>query len=60
MQPAVAHAVPEVQAVAKYTSPHQGGNGAVRDIIEYILKAQGLWEGLIAAYMKPERFNINQ
>jgi 3-deoxy-D-manno-octulosonate 8-phosphate phosphatase (KDO 8-P phosphatase) len=57
---AVANAVPEVKAIAKYVAGRQGGNGAVREVIEHILKAQGLWEGLIADYMKPERFTINQ
>lgn len=57
---AVANAVPEVLAVAKYSSTRQGGNGAVRDIIEYILKSQGLWDGIIAGYMRTDRFNVNQ
>ncbi|SMC38755.1 KdsC family phosphatase [Sporomusa malonica] len=57
---AVANAVPEVQAVAKYISTRQGGNGAVRDIVEYILKAQGLWDGIIAEYMRTDRFSLNQ
>ncbi|MGL5512353.1 MAG: KdsC family phosphatase, partial [Sporomusa sp.] len=57
---AVANAVPEVKAVAKYITGRQGGNGAVRDVIEYILKAQGLWQELIAGYMKPERLRLNQ
>ncbi|HWR05917.1 KdsC family phosphatase [Sporomusa sp.] len=57
---AVANAVLEVKAIAKYVAGRQGGNGAVREVIEHILKAQGLWEGLIADYMKPERFTINQ
>lgn len=57
---AVANAVPEVKAVAKYVTDRQGGNGAVRDIIEYILKSQGLWQELIAGYMKPERLRLNQ
>lgn len=57
---AVANAVPEVKALAKYISLRQGGNGAVRDIIEYILKAQNAWDKIIAEYMNVERFTISQ
>lgn len=34
---------PEVKAVAKYISPYNGGEGCGRDVIEQVLKAQGLW-----------------
>jgi 3-deoxy-D-manno-octulosonate 8-phosphate phosphatase (KDO 8-P phosphatase) len=34
-----------VKAVSKYISPHNGGKGCVRDIIEQILKQQGKWKG---------------
>ena len=57
---AVANAVAEVKAVAKYISAQQGGNGAVRDIIEYILKSQDAWDKIIAEYMQKERFTITQ
>jgi len=38
-----ADAAPEIKAVSKYISPYTGGNGCVRDVIEQIMKAQGLW-----------------
>ncbi|GAB3040371.1 KdsC family phosphatase [Spirosoma pulveris] len=38
-----ADAVDEVQAVCRYISPKAGGRGAVRDVIEYVMKAQGKW-----------------
>ena len=38
-----ADAVPEIKAIAKYTSPKNGGYGVGRDIIEQVLKAQGKW-----------------
>ena len=57
---AVANAVPEVKAVAKYISDRQGGNGGVRDIIEHILKAQGVWDGIINEYMRSGSFAISQ
>lgn len=37
------NAVPEVKQVANYISPVAGGNGAVRDVIEQVLKVQGKW-----------------
>ncbi len=36
-------AVPEVKQVAKYVSHKTGGKGAVRDVIEQVLKVQGKW-----------------
>ncbi len=38
-----ADAAEEVVAVSKYISPRKGGEGAVRDVIEQVLKAQGKW-----------------
>lgn len=38
-----ANAAAEVKAIAKYTSPFEGGNGCVRDVIEKILKLQAKW-----------------
>lgn len=37
------NAVPEVKAVSDYISPVSGGKGAVRDVIEQVLKIQGNW-----------------
>lgn len=37
-------AVPEVKEAADYISPFPGGRGCVRDIIEKVMKANGLWE----------------
>lgn len=36
-------AAEEIKAVCKYISPYPGGRGAVRDIIEKVLKIQGKW-----------------
>lgn len=36
-------AVPEVKAVARYISYAEGGYGCGRDIVEQVLKVQGLW-----------------
>ena len=38
-----ADAVPEVQKISKFISERHGGKGAVRDVIERVLKAQGKW-----------------
>ena len=38
-----ADAVPEVKAISKFVSEKTGGKGAVRDLIEHVLKAQGKW-----------------
>jgi len=40
---AVANAVPEVKHAAHYITSRSGGEGAVREVIELILKAQGTW-----------------
>ncbi|WP_142783258.1 KdsC family phosphatase [Changchengzhania lutea] len=38
-------AVPEIKAISKYVSHKKGGYGAVRDVIEQVLKVQGKWNG---------------
>lgn len=38
-----ADAAPEVKAISKYISENFGGKGAVRDVIERVLKMQGKW-----------------
>jgi 3-deoxy-D-manno-octulosonate 8-phosphate phosphatase (KDO 8-P phosphatase) len=40
---AVANAAPEVKRAAHYVTSHSGGDGAVREVIELIVKAQGKW-----------------
>ena len=36
-------AVAEIKAISKYVSHKNGGQGAVRDVIEQVLKVQGKW-----------------
>ncbi|MDR1764387.1 MAG: HAD-IIIA family hydrolase [Dysgonamonadaceae bacterium] len=38
-----ADAVPEIKEIALYVSPKDGGEGVGRDIIEQVLKVQGIW-----------------
>jgi 3-deoxy-D-manno-octulosonate 8-phosphate phosphatase (KDO 8-P phosphatase) len=40
---AVANASPEVKHTAHYVTARSGGEGAVREVVEIILKAQGKW-----------------
>lgn len=47
---APADAAPEVRAHAMLVSDHNGGRGAVRDVIERILKAKGLWRQIVKEY----------
>jgi 3-deoxy-D-manno-octulosonate 8-phosphate phosphatase (KDO 8-P phosphatase) len=48
---AVANARSEVRSNAHYVTPHAGGEGAGRDAIEFILKAQGRWRQALRAYI---------
>jgi YrbI family 3-deoxy-D-manno-octulosonate 8-phosphate phosphatase len=41
---AVNDAVNELKEIAYYTAPQKGGYGAIRHIIEIILKAQKIWD----------------
>lgn len=47
----VANALPQVVEVSHYQTPSRGGDGAARDAVEYILKAQGMLEEAIDAYV---------
>lgn len=44
---AVPHAMAEAKALAHYVTKTPGGHGAVREVIELILKAHGKWEDII-------------
>jgi 3-deoxy-D-manno-octulosonate 8-phosphate phosphatase (KDO 8-P phosphatase) len=48
---AVKNARPEVKQESHYTTPHAGGDGALRDAVEFILKAQGRWKKILEAYI---------
>ena len=48
---AVKNARPEVKADAHWITSHAGGDGAARDAIEYILKAQGKWKKAVEEYI---------
>jgi len=48
---AVANAVEEVRARADYVTTRPGGRGAVREVIEHILKNSGRWGPLMTRYL---------
>lgn len=47
---APSNAVAEVRTRVDFVSAYPGGDGAVRELVELILRAQGQWEPLVAAY----------
>ena len=48
---AVANAVDELKSCAHYITSRNGGNGAVREVVEYILKNTGQWSALMERYL---------
>jgi 3-deoxy-D-manno-octulosonate 8-phosphate phosphatase (KDO 8-P phosphatase) len=49
---AVADAATEVREHAHYVTQARGGHGAVREIIELILKSQGRWDEVLRRYLR--------
>jgi 3-deoxy-D-manno-octulosonate 8-phosphate phosphatase (KDO 8-P phosphatase) len=47
---AVADACPELRAAARLVTMLPGGMGAVREVIERMLRARGQWEAMVARY----------
>ena len=52
---APADAVAEVREAAHWVSSRPGGAGAVRDLVEFILKAQDRWDATVAEYLAVQR-----
>ncbi len=50
---AVADACLEVQEAADFVTITPGGRGAVRETVEWLLKAQGRWAALVARFRPP-------
>ncbi|HSW46447.1 MAG TPA: HAD hydrolase family protein, partial [Phycisphaerae bacterium] len=46
---AVADAAPEVRQIAHYVTSQPGGQAAVREAVEYLLRNDGTWEAALAA-----------
>jgi 3-deoxy-D-manno-octulosonate 8-phosphate phosphatase (KDO 8-P phosphatase) len=52
---APADASEEVRAAAHWISSRQGGGGAVRELVEFLLKAQGRWDAVVDDYLSAQR-----
>ena len=50
-----ANAVKEIREICDYISPYDGGCGAVRDIVEYILKKQNKWFDILKKFKNNEK-----
>jgi len=48
----VADAAPEVKQAAAWVTQSGGGRGAVRELVEFILKARGLWAEVVQRHEK--------
>jgi 3-deoxy-D-manno-octulosonate 8-phosphate phosphatase (KDO 8-P phosphatase) len=46
--------VPDVKAVAAHVTRAAGGHGAVREIVEAILRARGDWQDVLARYFSEQ------
>jgi 3-deoxy-D-manno-octulosonate 8-phosphate phosphatase (KDO 8-P phosphatase) len=42
--------VPEIRAVAEHVTRAAGGHGAVREIVDALLKARGVWPEMLERY----------
>ena len=47
---AVANAVPEIRAVSAAVTTARGGHGAVREIVDALLRARGVWADMLERY----------
>ncbi|MCX8160600.1 MAG: HAD hydrolase family protein [Candidatus Saccharicenans sp.] len=57
---AVADAHRAIKKVARYRCSRPGGRGAVREVVEFILKAQGRWKSLSARAAEIKRISQSQ
>ncbi|MFH1411326.1 MAG: HAD hydrolase family protein [Candidatus Omnitrophota bacterium] len=48
----VPNAMDEVKTYAHYMTKKSGGRGAVREVCDFIIKAQGLWNGVTKRYFE--------
>jgi len=48
----VANARAEVKKESHFVTEHRGGDGAARDAVEFILRAQGTWDRVVQAYLE--------
>jgi len=62
---AVADACVELRAAAAVVTSLPGGRGAVRELVEQMLRARGGWEAIVSGYVSPgagvaERMNLGR
>jgi 3-deoxy-D-manno-octulosonate 8-phosphate phosphatase (KDO 8-P phosphatase) len=50
---APADAVTDVTSRVHWISRHAGGRGAVRELVEVVLQAQGRWQGIVDGFLQP-------
>ena len=50
---AVPNAVDEVKQACHYVTRREGGRGAVREVVDLLLKAKGLWDQVMQRYQEP-------
>lgn len=48
---AVADAVPEIRERAHLVAERPGGHGAARELVEFIMRAQGRWDDVVRAFL---------
>ena len=53
---AVANARADVKSIAAYTTKVGGGEGAVREVCDKILRAQGKWSAILKRLKHPEGY----
>lgn len=51
---AVANAVQEVRERVAWITTRRGGEGAAREVVEFILKAKGQWDAIVKQYAEGE------
>jgi 3-deoxy-D-manno-octulosonate 8-phosphate phosphatase (KDO 8-P phosphatase) len=55
---AVANAVPDVKAAAAHITKASGGHGAVREVVEALLRARGDWSEILARYFTEQTASV--
>ena len=45
-----ADAIPEARAIAHYATVSAGGHGAVREVVDLVLRAQGHWDPVVTKF----------
>jgi 3-deoxy-D-manno-octulosonate 8-phosphate phosphatase (KDO 8-P phosphatase) len=55
---AVANAVPDVKAAAAHVTNAAGGHGAVREVVEGLLRARGEWPETLARYFTEQATSV--